>query len=121
MKKIICLFLILISFGCSRSNRIISEIENSCGLYDTPFINGYGEKVYVFSVRDKDVFVKELKVKGIIDKQLRILPSIQEMNKIFHMENTLYNWYVWETPNIRVKMECSFPTNSKIKLWIYDK
>lgn len=123
MKKwIFILTAFVFFFSCTPDKTIPQKIRKETKALQSEDVMGDGSKYYNYQV--KDILLGE-KVKGIIDKELNVLPTETKERQIATLGNNQYDHYTWDTPKFLVKYEFKYeyPDSGQyeIKVWITKK
>jgi hypothetical protein len=114
MKRILLLMLL---FSCSSQPSMIDEIFERIG-YTEPEMMNDGSERYIYYGID-DAILTGRKIKGIVDRNLNVLPYKSIEFKKSSFANYHYDQYEWETPTVKVVINTN--TDGKIAIDITNK
>ena len=132
MKKYLSIFCIITLFtllGCNNKKGLIETINQEMQLNLANTANeGALDEFYEYTYYPPDGIKEAIKIKGIIDKTLEMLPTKTEERQ-FNMFNEIFDYYKWETPQQEVQLQCTWKKNFDdpekrniyIRIWIYNK
>ena len=111
--------------GCNtqKENGIIETINQELNVqFEDETDEGDLQKFYTLKL-PAPTGTKTIKIKGIIDRKMNMLPTEKEERKMSSFWKCLYDHYKWETPQREVTLEIRWESKdyAYIRIWILNK